>query len=95
MNVLLVLIVCLLAAGLIVLLCALRTLTRSNASPNSSYARERRGTADDAEADLQTLVNIVEKLEKRIDVLETLLDRHDGKSPSGRDSDFSHHDSRL
>ncbi|HJB64850.1 MAG TPA: hypothetical protein H9768_01010 [Candidatus Mailhella merdavium] len=95
MNVLLVLIVCLLAAGLIVLLCALRTLTRSNASPNSSHARERRGTADDTEADLQTLVNIVEKLEKRIDVLETLLDRHDGKSPSGRDSDFSHHDSRL
>lgn len=88
MKVLLIIIICLLAVGLIALVYALKALTRrepSAASPD---------TQDDEEATLQDMVRILEKLEKRVDVLETLLDRH-APPRSGSDTGTSSRDETL
>ena len=80
MKVLLIMIICLLAVGLIALVYALKALTRREpaASPDAQ---------DDEEA-------ILEKLEKRVDVLETLLDRH-APPRSGSDTGTSSRDETL
>ncbi len=87
MKVLLIMIICLLAVGLIALVYALKALTRREpaASPDAQ---------DDEEATLQDMVRILEKLEKRVDVLETLLDRH-APPRSGSDTGTSSRDETL
>ena len=86
MKVLLVLIICLLAAGLAVLLYALRALTRRDAASHRGA-----GAPGAPDADEMTLRDIAGILEKRVDVLETLLDRHAG-SRSGAGTTPSPHD---
>lgn len=79
MKVLLVIIICLLAVGLIALFYALKALTgreSSDRSPHMANSAPSSDTPDDEEAMLQDMVRILEKLEKRVDVLETLLARH-------------------
>lgn len=88
MKVLLIMIICLLAVGLIALVYALKALTHREPSAASPDAQ------DDEEATLQDMVRILEKLEKRVDVLETLLDRH-APPRSGSDTGTSSRDETL
>ncbi len=89
MKVLLLLIICLLAAGLAVLLYALRALTRRDAASHRGAGAP--GAPDADEMTLRDIAGILENLEKRVDVLETLLDRHAG-SRSGAGTTPSPHD---
>ena len=79
MKVLLVLIICLLAAGLAVLLYALRALTRRDAASHRGA-----GAPGAPDADEMTLRDIA-------GILENLLDRHAG-SRSGAGTTPSPHD---
>ena len=89
MKVLLVLIICLLAAGLAVLLYALRALTRRDAASHRGAGAP--GAPDADEMTLRDIAGILENLENRVDVLETLLDRHAG-SRAGAGTTPSPHD---
>lgn len=97
MKVLLIIIICLLAAGLIALFYALKALTGRDASAASSRMDHSAASPDMPEEDETTLhdmIRILEKLEKRVDVLETLLDRHTIPHP-GSDAGTSSRDKTL
>ncbi len=98
MKVLLIIIICLLAAGLVALFYALKALTRREYPanpPRMANSPASPDTPDDDEATLQDMVRILEKLEKRVDVLETLLDRHMAPHPGSDTGTSSTRDGTL
>lgn len=76
MKILLVIIICLLAAGLTALFCALKALRRDTSSSRKPDSPEYPGSPEEDEATLRDIVRLLDKLEKRVDVLETLLEQH-------------------